>query len=55
MVRLTDRLDMIVAVDWGVKPKNNNKNIIKGLDVSRETSLMVDLMLDLDKSVISCK
>ena len=25
-VRLTDRLDMTVAVDWDVKPPNNNNN-----------------------------
>ena len=25
MVGLTDRLDMTVAVDWDVKPQNNNK------------------------------
>ena len=26
MVRLTDRLDMTIAVDWDVKPQNNNSN-----------------------------
>ena len=25
MVGLTDRLDMTIAVDWDVKPQNNNK------------------------------
>ena len=28
MVRLTDRLDMTVAVDWDVKPQNNNNDNI---------------------------
>ena len=26
MVRLTDRLDMAIAVDWDVKSLNNNNN-----------------------------
>ena len=26
VVRLTDRLDMTVAIDWDVKPRNNNNN-----------------------------
>ena len=30
MARLTDRLDMTIAVDWDVKPQNNNSNSIAG-------------------------
>ena len=27
MVRLTDHLDMTIAVDWDVKPKTNKKQV----------------------------
>ena len=29
MVRLTDRLNMTIAVDWDVKPQNNNRVVAK--------------------------
>ena len=38
MVRLTDRLDMTIVIDWVVKPQNKQNNFVNSFNVKMITN-----------------